>query len=164
MRHRGEVNASDAAVAWNLAITLGGGIETEGFALSCLVLLDDVTKAGGVLRDLLAHALLVANVPDIALIVHFGALAVIAQDLSLEFLAVEALRVLLPSDVLHLLSHEAFVVTMATIVGGPQLIVRGLIARAVRAFALRLVKISEVDGHNDALFSWWGGAVRSCLG
>ena len=76
MRDRCKVETTNTAVSRDFAVTLGSGIEAKGFALSSLVLLYHLCNPSAVLRDLSALPLLIADITDVALVVHVGALAV----------------------------------------------------------------------------------------
>ena len=122
-----EVDATGADVAGDLPVALRDLVVTILstlliLSLKLLVTLFSISQAGWGLRA--SAGARDSGVAHIALEVHVSASAGLAVGDSLEVLSVVAQRVLLATHVGHLLSEEALVVSMTTIVGGPKLVVR----------------------------------------
>lgn len=96
-------------------------------------------------------------VADVALEIGLGAGAGVALDHGLVVLTVEAFGVLLSAHVGNRLAKETLVFTVPTVVGCPELIVRGFAARVVGTLALSSVKLAEIEVGKESAFALSSG-------
>jgi hypothetical protein len=96
------------------------------------------------------HGSRFSEVTDITLIIVLSAGARSASNNSVCSISIEALLILLSSNVSDLLSQPALVVTVSSIVGTPLFEIGGLSVGSVSTFALRFVKPGEIDINDDS--------------
>jgi hypothetical protein len=137
-----KLEATIANVAWHFPIPLGNFIKAILFAFFilealCLHVFEGLVPIFVALVDLLARPSLFCSLIAItALVVHLSACARSSLGNALKILTVVAQSILLSASIHNLLSKEAFVVAVTTIIRGPQFKVRILLTSLVDTLAL----------------------------
>lgn len=140
-----ELNATVAFVSWDLSVSSGREVITSFCAVLCLnvhnLVISDLFLDGN------TFAIAVLDEVNVTFIILLCAKTGDSHDLSFEVLAIEALRVLLSSDICNLLAEVAFVwmtIVSVIVVRAPEFKVRFLSSWVVNTLAFWLMKSREI--------------------